>query len=98
MNVNEINEQIQRHIAFSFDYFICFFLNTVYSDCSEFEYEAITGMSGLCYKAFTDLKSYSETQSMCKNDGGNLVRIPTSTKHAAILQVMNLKSSKLRET
>lgn len=78
--------------------FLFVFLNTVYSDCSEFEYEAMTGMSGLCYKAFTDLKSYSETQSMCKNDGGNLVRIPTSTKHAAILQVMNLKSSKLRET
>lgn len=25
MNVNEINEQIQRHIAFNFDHFICFF-------------------------------------------------------------------------
>eukprot|EP00105_Crassostrea_gigas_P026926 XP_011448063.1 PREDICTED: C-type lectin domain family 17, member A [Crassostrea gigas] len=54
----------------------------------------MTGMSGLCYKAYTDYQSYSETQSICQNDGGNLVRIPTLTKHAAILQVMNLKSSK----
>lgn len=58
----------------------------------------MTGMRGLCYKAYTYYQSYSETQSICQNDGGNLVRIPTLTKHTAILQVMNLKSSKLRET
>lgn len=68
-------------------------LNTDYSSCSEFGYEKINGISGYCFKHYAVQKPYYEAQNTCRNDGGHLVRIPTSTKHGYILSFMKLKSS-----
>lgn len=68
-------------------------LDTDYRRCSEFGYEQIDGINGYCFKNYGVKKAYSEAQNTCRNDGGHLVRISTSTKHGHIQSFMKLKSS-----
>nr|XP_034307515.1 asialoglycoprotein receptor 2-like [Crassostrea gigas] len=65
-----------------------------YRRCSEFGYEQIDGINGYCFKNYGVKKAYSEAQNTCRNDGGHLVRISTSTKHGHIQSFMKLKSSR----